>query len=81
MNRPARLPLDCPHCENRGVLTVDDDTTIACPLCNNWCMLCLEGVPTFVRVTRPYRGSLIAVLFGVIYSSFETEHGYQELLN
>ena len=60
MNRPARLPVDCPRCENRGVLALDDDRTIACPLCNNWCSLCLDGVPTFVPITRPYRGSLIA---------------------
>ena len=60
MNRPARLPVDCPRCENRGVLALDDDRTIACPLCNNWCSLCLEGVPTFVHIIRPYRGSLIA---------------------
>jgi hypothetical protein len=39
---------------------LDDDGTIACPLCNSWCTLCLEGVPTFVPITRPYRGSLIA---------------------
>jgi hypothetical protein len=60
MNRPARLPVDCPRCENRSVLALDDDRTIACPLCNNWCSLCLDGVPTFVHITRPYRGSLIA---------------------
>ncbi len=53
MNRPARLPVDCPRCENRGVLALDDDRTIACPLCNNWCSLCLEGVPTFVRSHYP----------------------------
>jgi hypothetical protein len=41
MDRPVRLPVDC-------------------PLCNNWCTLCLEGVPTFVQITRAYRGSLIA---------------------
>ena len=60
MALPARLPIDCPRCENRGVLALDDDRTIACLLCNSWCMLCLEGVPTFVPITRPYRGSLIA---------------------
>jgi len=60
MDRPARLPVACPRCENRGVLALDDDRTIACPLCNNWCSFCLDGVPTFVRVTRPYRSSLIA---------------------
>ena len=60
MDRPSRLLIDCPRCENRGVVPLDDDRTIACPLCNNWCTFCLEGVPTFVRVTRPYRGSLIA---------------------
>jgi hypothetical protein len=60
MDHPARLPIDCPRCENRGVLALDDDRTIACPLCNNWCMLCLDNVPAFVQVTRPYRGSLIA---------------------
>jgi hypothetical protein len=60
MALPARLPIDCPRCENRSVLPLDDDRIIACPLCNNWCTLCLEGVPTFVPVTRPYRGSLIA---------------------
>jgi hypothetical protein len=60
MDRPARLPVDCPRCERCGVLALDNDRTIACPLCNNWCTLCLDGVPTFVQVTRPYRGSLIA---------------------
>ena len=60
MDRPSRLSVDCPRCENRGVLALDDDRTIACPLCNSWCTLCLEGVPTFVQITRPYRGSLIA---------------------
>jgi hypothetical protein len=60
MDRPARLPIDCPRCENRGVLALDDDRMLPCPLCNNWCTLCLEGVPTFVPITRPYRGSLIA---------------------
>ena len=60
MDRPSRLPVDCPRCENRGVLALDDDRTIACPLCNSWCTLCLEDVPTFVQITRPYRGSLIA---------------------
>jgi len=59
MNRPAQLPVDCPRCENRGVLALDDDRTIACPLCNNWCSRCLDGVPTFVPMTRPYRGKLI----------------------
>ena len=60
MDRPARLPVDCPRCENRGVLALDDDRTIACSLCNNWCILCLDDVPTFVQITRPYRGNLIA---------------------
>ena len=60
MDRPSRLPVDCPRCENRGVVPLDDDRTIACPLCNNWCALCLQGVPTFIPITRPYRGSLIA---------------------
>ena len=60
MDRCARLPVDCPRCENRGAITLDDHRTIACPLCNNWCMLCLDGVPTFVQITRPCRGSLIA---------------------
>ena len=55
MDRPARLPIDCPRCENRGVVPLDDDRTIACPLCNNWWTLCLEGVPTFVPIIRPYR--------------------------
>jgi len=41
-------------------MTLNDDVTVPCPLCNNWCMLCLAGVPTFVPITRPYRGSLIA---------------------
>ena len=62
MDRPARLPVDCPRCENRGVLALDDDRTLPCPLCNNWCMLCLDGVPTFVPIIRPYRGSVIAGL-------------------
>ena len=60
MDRPARLPVDCPRCENRGVLALDDDRTLPCPLCNNWCMLCLDGVPTLVPIIRPYRGSVIA---------------------
>jgi hypothetical protein len=60
MNRPARLPVDCPRCENRGLVPLGDDRTIACPLCNNWCSFCLDGVPTFVPIIRPYRGSLIA---------------------
>jgi len=42
MDRPARLPADCPRCENRGVLTLDDDRTIACLLCNSWCTLCID---------------------------------------
>ena len=50
----------CRCCENRGVLALGDDGTIACPLCNNWCAFCLDGVPTFVQITGPYRGSLIA---------------------
>jgi hypothetical protein len=60
MDHPARLPIDCPRCERCGVLALNDDRTIACPLCNNWYSLCLDGVPTFVPITRPYRGSLIA---------------------
>jgi len=61
MERPTRLPSDCPYCENRGVITLDDDeATLACPLCNSWCMLCLAHVPTFVPITRPYGGCLIA---------------------
>ena len=60
MDRPARLPIDCPRCENRGIVPLVDDRTIACPLCNNWCAFCLDGVPTFVQITGPYRGSLIA---------------------
>jgi hypothetical protein len=60
MDRPARLPIDCPRCENRRVLALDDDRTIACSLCNNWCTLCLKGVPTFGPIRRPYHGSLIA---------------------
>jgi hypothetical protein len=60
MDHPARLLIDCPRCERCGVLALNDDRTIACPLCNNWCSLCLDGVPTFVPITRPYCGSLIA---------------------
>jgi hypothetical protein len=61
MDRPSRLPIDCPYCENRGVITLDDDdATLPCPLCNNWCMLCLARVPTFVSIIRPYRGALVA---------------------
>jgi hypothetical protein len=59
MDRPSRLSVDCPRCENHGVVPLDDNRTIACPLCNNWCTLCLEGVPTFVPIIRPYCGSLI----------------------
>jgi hypothetical protein len=62
MDRPAQLPFGCPRCENRGVIDLDDDATLPCPLCNSWCTLCLEGVPTFVPITRAYRGSLIAGL-------------------
>ena len=60
MDRPVRLSVDCPRCENRGHIDLDDDRTLPCPLCNNWCNLCLEDVPTFVPITRPYRGGLIA---------------------
>jgi hypothetical protein len=60
MDRPARLLVDCLRCENRGHIDLNDDVTLPCPLCNNWCSLCLDGVPTFVPITRPYRGSLIA---------------------
>jgi hypothetical protein len=60
MDRPARLPVDCPRCERCGVLALGDDRTIACPLCNNWCAFCLDSVPTFVQITGPYHGSLIA---------------------
>ena len=46
--------------QNRGHIDFgDDDVRLPCPLCNNWCMLCLESVPTFVQVTHPYRGNLI----------------------
>jgi hypothetical protein len=63
MDRSARLPIDCPRCENRGLLNLnDDDATLPCPLCNNWCMLCLTGVPTFVPIARLYRGALVAGL-------------------
>ena len=62
MDRPARLPSDCPRCENRGHINLDDDAILPCPLCNSWCMLCLADVPTFVKITRPYRGNLIAAL-------------------
>jgi len=55
MNLPARLPVDCSRCENSGVIALDDDATLPCPLCNNWCTLCLADVPTFVPITRPYR--------------------------
>ena len=60
MNRPTRLPVDCPRCENRGHIELNDDATLPCPLCNSWCTLCLADVPTFVPIIRPYRGSLIA---------------------
>jgi hypothetical protein len=60
MDRPFRLPTDCPRCENRGVINLDDDATLPCPLCNSWCVLCLADVPTFVTVTRLYHGCLIA---------------------
>ena len=60
MDCPARLPVDCPRCENRGHIDLNDDVTLSCPLCNNWCSFCLEGVPTFVEIAHPYRGSLIA---------------------
>jgi hypothetical protein len=60
MDCPARLSVDCPRCERCGVFALGDDRTIACPLCNNWWILCLDDVPTFVQITRPYRGNLIA---------------------
>ena len=54
MDHPARLPIDCPRCENRGHIDFgDDDVRLPCPLCNNWCTLCLEGVPTFVPIPDP----------------------------
>jgi hypothetical protein len=28
MDHPARLPIDCPRCENRGVLALNDDRTV-----------------------------------------------------
>ena len=58
MDRPSRLPVDCPRCENRGVINLDD-ATLHCPLCSNWCMLCLAHVPPFIPITRPYGGCLI----------------------
>jgi hypothetical protein len=60
MERPSRLPVDCPRCENRGHIDLNNDVTLSCPLCNNWCSFCLDGVPTFVPIMRPYRSSLIA---------------------
>jgi hypothetical protein len=60
MDRPARLPIDCPRCENRGDIELNDEATLPCPLCNSWCTLCLADVPTFVPIIRPYRGALIA---------------------
>ena len=43
MDHPARLPIDCPRCENRGHIDFgDDDVRLPCPLCNNWCMLCVQ---------------------------------------
>ena len=60
MNRPTRLPVDCPRCENRGHIELNDEATLPCPLCNSWCTFCLADVPTFVPIIRPYRGSLIA---------------------
>src|SRR2546430_3255880 len=61
MDRPTRLPGDCPRCENHGHINLDDnDATLPCPLCNSWCMLCLANIPTFVQLTRPYRGNLVA---------------------
>lgn len=43
-----------------GIVLDDDDATFPCPLYNNWCMLCLAHVPTFIPITRPYRGALVA---------------------
>jgi hypothetical protein len=60
MNRPTRLPVDCPRCENHGHIELNDEATLPCQLCNSWCTLCLADVPTFVPIIRPYRGSLIA---------------------
>ena len=35
MDRPTRLPGDCPRCENHGHINLDDnDATLPCPLCN-----------------------------------------------
>jgi hypothetical protein len=62
MNRPTRLPVDCPRCENRGYIELNDEATLPCPLCNSWCTLCLADVPTFVPIIRPHRGSLIAAM-------------------
>src|SRR5262245_30149953 len=62
MDRPARLPADCPRCQNRDHIDLDDGVILPCPLCNNWCSPRLDGVPTFVQITRPYPGSLIAGL-------------------
>ena len=78
MDRPARLPSDCPRCENRGHINLDDDAILPCPLCNSWCMLCLADVPTFVKVTRPYRGNLIAVLQNMHGFEIELTHAVLE---
>jgi len=51
MDRPARLPADCPRCENGGMIAQDDDKALACPLCNNWRAFCLDDVPTIATPT------------------------------
>src|SRR2546430_2514072 len=43
MDHLTRLPVDCPRCESRGVIDLDDDVTHPCALCNSWGALCLSS--------------------------------------
>jgi len=59
MERPKRWPIECPCCENRGEIVLDDYTVLACPLCNSWCAFCLKA-PSSPAGERPGRGVLVA---------------------
>jgi hypothetical protein len=61
MDRATQHHIICPCCEDRGIISLDDnDTTLPCPLCNSWCTLCLAGAPTPFVMIRVHRGSLVA---------------------
>jgi hypothetical protein len=57
MPQMERMPFNCPRCENRGVIILDDDTEFPCPHCNCWCVFCLAGPPAG---PRPQPGVLVA---------------------